>query len=114
MRGRRTSACAMSRRCCSPPETSPIGRSAYAVAPTSSIDFLHPVSHPAARQRGTGHAPARTVGAEPHDVDAPDPQAGVEGSSLRQVADQRPGIVGRVSEHLHGAVIELLEAEDDL
>src|SRR5664280_990554 len=36
-RGRRTSACAISSRCCSPPDTSPIGRCAYEPAPTSSI-----------------------------------------------------------------------------
>ncbi len=36
-RGLRTRAWAISSRCCSPPEHSPIGRCAYAEAPTSSI-----------------------------------------------------------------------------
>ena len=41
-RGRRTSACAISSRCCSPPESFPIGRVAYAVRSDQLDELVDP------------------------------------------------------------------------
>ncbi len=56
-----TSACAMSRRCCSPPDTWPMGRWAYAEAPTRSMTSSTRAASARAR-RAAGPVPRRRVG----------------------------------------------------
>ena len=70
------------------------------VAPTSSITSATRAASRARPGRpGSGNAPAGAVEAEPDDVDAADPGAGVEVPPLRQVADPALRLARRPAEH---------------
>ena len=104
----------MSSRCCSPPESSPIGSSAYALGADELDHLVHPRRRLAARPSRQRDAPARAVEAESHEVDAADVRALVEVPPLRQVADRGVGAAGALAEHRRPAGRERQEPEDRL
>ena len=107
-RGRRTSAWAIRIRCCSPPDSSPMGRSTSAEASTRSM--TSPMRSSSARRRcrerrEIGQRDAEPVAAEPepHDVDPPDPQGRFEAAPLGQVPDALVVLHRVAVEHRHRA-----------
>ena len=116
-RGSRTSACAISSRCCSPPDSSPIGRGRSrwrrpARSPRRPGRASARCRSRAALRDRDRDAPAGAVEPEPHEVDPADPGRGVEAVALGEVADRAARLGRRAAEHGDRARLERDQPED--
>ncbi len=100
----------MRRRCCSPPDSRPIGASAKALASTEAMASATRRARAAIRPPD---APAVAIEAETDEIAAAQRQVPVEGLALGDVADAGVAPPGRPAQDLDGAGAERGQAEHD-
>ena len=108
--GSATSACATRSRCCSPPESRPIGRVRVRRRPDLGE---RGVDARAILVAEAAEAPAVAVETEPHEVAAAQDDVAVEDALLRHVADAVAALLRRASLHHDAAGARLEQPEQD-